>query len=166
MNLEALRRALEAETEADTTSRRAEIAVRCDRIIAAAEAEARRLTRQGRAEGERAAEHEAVRRRAAATRRAREIRLEAQRRQVEELRRRAREAVLELRDDARYRELVERLSRAAREQLGDDAEIVVDPPGAGGVIGRRGDASVDYTLPAIADRVVDDLGVELEELWR
>jgi vacuolar-type H+-ATPase subunit E/Vma4 len=166
MNLEPLRRALRAEAETDTASRRAEVAARCDRIITAAEAEARRLTTQGRTEGERAAEHEAVRRRAAATRRAREIRLEAQRRQVEELRRRARAEALALRADDRYPALLDRLSRAAQEQLGDEADVVVDPPELGGVIGRRGNASVDYTLPAIADRIVDDLGPELEELWR
>jgi hypothetical protein len=84
---------------------------------------------------------------------------------VDELRRRAREAALELRERPDYPELLECLSDAARSQLGDDAELEVDLPGRGGVIGRRGNASVDYTLPAMADRTIDEMGVALERLW-
>jgi vacuolar-type H+-ATPase subunit E/Vma4 len=73
--------------------------------------------------------------------------------------------VLELHEQPDYPALLERLSAAARSQLGDDAELVVDPPGRGGVIARRGEASVDYTLAAMADRVIDDLGADLERLW-
>ncbi len=99
MNLEPLRRALEAETDAQTARRRADVAAACDRIVAEAEATARTLTEQARREGEEAAEHEAARRRAAASRRAREIKLSAQRRLLDELHRRAHEAVLALRED-------------------------------------------------------------------
>ncbi len=167
MNLEPLRRALRAETEADAVERRTEVAARCDRIVAQAEAEARRLTRQGRLEGGRIAEREAGRRRASASRRSREIVLAARRRQLESLRRSARGAVVQdVRDDPRYPELLDRLSQAVRAQLGDDAEVTVDPSGLGGVIGRRGSASVDYTLPRLADRVVDGMGEQLETLWR
>ena len=56
-----------------------------------------------------------------------------------------------LRGAAGYPALLERLTRAARDQLGADAEVEVDP-GIGGVIGRTGRTSVDYTLPALADR--------------
>ena len=107
-----------------------------------------------------------MRRRATATRRAREIRLRAQSRQIEELQLRSREAVLHLREDDRYPGLLDRLARTAREQLGPDAEVEVDPPGLGGVIGRKGQASVDYTLPALAERAIASLGDELESLWR
>jgi len=166
MSLEPLRNALRAETEADVQRRLAEVEAACACLLADAEAKARELTEQGRREGERAAVQEAVRRRATATRRAREIRLQAQRRQVDEVQRRSREAALRLREDRRYPELLERLAGAAREQLGPNVELEVDPPGLGGVIGRRGNASVDYTLPALVDRAIAGLGDELESLWR
>ncbi len=165
MNLEPLRRALRAETVAAADRRRSEIAAQCEGIVAEAEARARELSHAARVEGERAAAREAGRRHAAAARRARETRLAAQRSLVDELRRRAREAALELREQPDYPELLERLSDAARSQLGDDAELEVDPPGRGGVIGRRGEASVDYSLPAMADRTIDELGPALERLW-
>lgn len=165
MNLDPLRRALHAEAEAEAARRRSEVTAECDRILAEAEADAHALSHEARLEGERAAAREAARRRAAATRRAREARLAARRSLVDELRRRAHEAVLELREQQDYPVLLQRLSDAARSQLGDDAELEVDPPGRGGVIGRRGDASVDYTLPAMADRTIDGMGVAVERLW-
>ena len=165
MNLEPLRRALRAETEAAADRRRSEVAAECERIVAEAEDGAHELSHEARVEGERAAAREAARRHAAAARRARETMLATRRSLVDELRRRAREAVLELRAQSDYPELLERLSDAARSQLGDDAELEVDPPGRGGVIGRRGDASVDYTLPSMADRTIDEMGVALERLW-
>ena len=138
----------------------------CARVVADAEAKAHELARKGRREGEDAAAKEAMRRHAAATRRAREIRLRAQRRQVEELQRRSREAVLRVREDSRYPELLERLARAARDQLGPGTEVELDPPAFGGVIGRSGRMSLDYTLPALVDRTITSLGDELESLWQ
>lgn len=166
MNLEPLRRALHTEAQAGAEQRRDEVATACDRIVAAAEARGRRLARQGRLEGGQAAEREAGRRRAAATRRGREIVLTAQRRQLETLRREAREAVQDARLDPRYPRLLERLEQAVRAQLGADAEVDIDPPDVGGVIGRHGSRSVDYTLPRLVDRVVDAMGEDVEELWR
>lgn len=165
MNLEPLRRALRAETEADTDRRRSEIAAECERIVAEAETAARELVRAARLEGERAAVREASRRHASSARRARETVLTARRGLVDELRRRSRAAALELRGQRGYAALLERLQSAARAQLGDDAQLVVDPSGRGGVVGRHGGASVDYTLPAIVDRTIDGLGVQLERLW-
>ncbi|MCZ7590252.1 MAG: V-type ATP synthase subunit E family protein [Gaiella sp.] len=165
VNLEPLRRALRAETAADADRRRSEVAADCERIVAEAEAAAQSLAHEARLEGERAAAREAARRHAAAARRARETVLGARRGLVDELRRRADRAVLELRGGPEYAELLERLQAAARAQLEDGAELVVDPPGLGGVVGRRGDASVDYTLPVMAERAIDGLGVELERLW-
>jgi len=165
MNLEPLRRALRAETEADADRRRSEVAVECEQIVAEAEAAARALAHEARLEGERAATREAARRQAAAARRSRETVLGARRELVDELRRRARSAVLGLRGEPGYAELLRRLRAAVRTQLGDEAELVVDPPGLGGVVGRRGDASVDYTLAVMADRAIDELGAELERLW-
>lgn len=166
MNLEPLQVALRAETEAEVQERLAAVDAECARTLAEAEAKAHELAREGRHEGEGAAAKEAARRRATATRRARELRLRAQNRQVNELRLRSGEAVLRLREDGRYPEFLDRLARTARDQLGPDAEVEVDPPGLGGVIGRKGRVSVDYTLPALADRAIASLGDELEGLWR
>jgi len=166
VNLEPLRAALRAETDADVEGRLAAVDAECSRMLADAEADAHALARQGRREGEAAAAKEAVRRRATATRRAREIRLRAQRQQVDELQRVSREAILGLRKADGYRALLDRLSRTVREQLGPDAEVEVDPPGLGGVIGRVDRTSVDYTLAALADRAIASLGDELEGLWR
>lgn len=166
MTLGPLREALRAETDAELRQRLGEVEDECARLVADAEAEARVIVRQGRLEGEEAAAREGARRRAVARRKAREIRLRARRRQVEELERLSREAVLAVRSDARYPSLLERLATAARAQLGADAEIDVDPAGLGGVIGRRGRATVDYTLPALAERAIAGLDEELERLWR
>jgi vacuolar-type H+-ATPase subunit E/Vma4 len=166
MTLEPLRKALRAETNAELKQRLGAVEDECARLVADAEAEARALVRRGRLDGEEAAAREGARRRSAATRKAREIRLRARQRQVEELERLAREAVLGMRSDDRYPDLLERLAAAVREQLGPDAEIEVDPEGRGGVIGRRGRATVDYTLPALAERAIADLGEEVERLWR
>jgi len=166
MNLEPLRAALRAETDIGVQRRLEEVDAECARVVADAEAKAHELARQGRRGGEDAAAKEAMRRRAAATRRAREILLQAQRRQIEELQRRSREAVLLLREDNNYPELLERLSWAARDQLGPGTEVELDPPAFGGVIGRSGRMSVDYTLPALVDRAMVSLGDELESLWQ
>lgn len=165
MNLEPLRTALTAEAEADAQRRRAELEAACERRVAEAEAKAKALTQQGQLDGAQAAAQEALRRRAAASRRARELRLEAQRALLDELRARAREAALRLRTDPRYPELLDRLSRAAKSQLGPKAELVVDPPELGGVLGQAGGVSVDYTLPALVDRALDELDGRLEALW-
>lgn len=91
--------------------------------------------------------------------------LGAQRAASDELRRCARAAALGLRDAPDYAELLDRLTAAARRDLGDDAEIERDPPDAGGVRGRAGTRQVDYTLVALADRCVDALGSRLSLLW-
>ena len=73
----------------------------------------------------------------AAGRRARELRLGAQRGLIDELRRRALEASPQVQADPRYPALLARLSEAARSQLGPGAELDVDPPRLGGVVGER-----------------------------
>lgn len=166
MNLEPLSKALRAQAVGDAGRRRAAVDEECGRRVADAEAQARSLVERGRFEGEKAARQEALRRGAVANRRARELRLGAQRLLLEELRQRALEAALERRADPMYPKLIDRLSRTARVQLGPDAALELDPPAAGGVIGRVDGRSVDYTLPALVERAIEDLGGRLEALWR
>ena len=63
-----------------------------------------------------------------------------------------------------YEELVERLAVRAREALGPEAELELDPPD-GGVIGRVDNRLVDHTLPALVERCLAEHAVELERLW-
>ncbi len=91
--------------------------------------------------------------------------LATQRVAYEELRRRARTAVLALRDDPGYPELLERLAAACRRDLGEQAQLEIDPPEAGGVRARAGTRRVDYTLIALAERCVEELGPRLRRLW-
>ena len=83
----------------------------------------------------------------------------------EELGRRARSAVLELRREPGYADLLARLEAAARDDLGDRAELEVDPPDVGGVRARAGTLLVDYTLPALAAACLESLGPRVRRLW-
>lgn len=166
MNLEPLRTALLAETDREMQSRLEEVDAGCARVVQDAETRAHELATLGRLEGEAAAAKEAARRRATATRRAREIRLRAQRFQVEKLRKASHDAESRMREDSRYGPLVDHLSGLARSQLGSDAVVQIDPGGRGGVIGRKGMTSVDYTLPVLVDRAIASLDDELETLWQ
>ena len=76
-----------------------------------------------------------------------------------------RDDAMRLRDDPRYPQLLDGLEAAARRQLGPDTIITRDPTVAGGIIGWDGDRSVDYTLPALAERSLGSLGQRTAELW-
>ena len=166
MNLEPLRTTLRAQAEADAGRRRTAADEECGRRIAEAEAGAHSLVEQGRLKGDEEAAREALRRRAGASRRARELQLEVQRSLLEELRLRARNAALGRRADPLYPKLLDQLARAAHVQLGPDAALEIDPPGVGGVVGRAEGRSVDYSLPALVERAIEDLDGRLEALWR
>lgn len=166
LTLEPLRAALRLQAEADARQRLADAAEQRDRILAEAQARARALIERARLTGERLAGAESQRRLAGARREAHELELAAQRSLVDELRRRVRDQAFALRGGPSYEALLERLQALARSQLGDHAQLTVDPPDRGGVIARRDSASVDYTLPALAERALDELAGRVEELWR
>lgn len=134
-------------------------------LIAQAQRDAEELiarTRdEGLAAGRTQAAHDAGRERALA----RWEVLAAQRAVYDDTCRRARTEVMAVRDEPGYPELLERLTAAARRELGDGAELAIDPPGLGGIRARAGSRRVDYTLPALADRCVRDLGPALAQLW-
>ena len=91
--------------------------------------------------------------------------LAAQREVYEEFCRRARAAALALREEPEYPALLDRLAEAARRELGERAEIERDPLADGGVVARDGTRSVDYTLPALADLAIAELGPHVRKLW-
>jgi vacuolar-type H+-ATPase subunit E/Vma4 len=166
VNLESLRTAFLEQAEAEAARRRAEVEAERERRLAGAQAEASSLVEQGKLDGRLAARQESARRRGAARRRAREALLGVCGAMYGELRSRARTEALELRSDPGYRALLDRLVEAARAQLGPEAEIETDLPYVGGVLGRAGSRSVDYTLPALADRALEELDGEVEMLWQ
>ena len=166
MNLEPLRAALSAEAEAGAEQRRTEAEASGARRLAEARAQADAIVKLAGQAAEQTAAQEVGRRHAAASRRARELRLEGERSLRDELRERAHEAALALRTDPGYPQLLERLSRAAKSQLGPGAELEIDPPQLGGVVARAGGVLVDYSLPALVDRTIDELGADLEGLRR
>lgn len=166
MNLDPFRRAVLADAE-----------TRADEVLAAAEEEAaarveaarhdaRQATDSALDEGRRAAERALTSERIAARRRGHALELAAQREAIDGLR----AAVLELlevfrqRHDDEYELLLARLEDLVRQQIGPEANIARDPEGGGLVASHRG-AVVDYTLPAIVDRAIADLGGDLSVLW-
>jgi hypothetical protein len=126
-----------------------------------AEALIARAREEGLATGRAQAAHDAGRERAVA----RWEVLAAQRAAYDELCRRVRTEVMALRVQDGYPELLERLAAAARRDLGDVAEIEIDPPADGGIRARAGGRQVDYTLASLAERCVRDLGPAPARLW-
>lgn len=74
-------------------------------------------------------------------------------------------AVRAMRDDTRYPELLRHFEARARDQLGSEAEVRIDPDSAGGVVATAGSRHVDYTLQALADRALGSLADEVAMLW-
>jgi vacuolar-type H+-ATPase subunit E/Vma4 len=102
---------------------------------------------------------------AAAQRRRGDALLRTQRAAYDEILAQMRRRVLQLRDEAGYRRLLDRLEALAVRQLGEGVVIERDPAGWGGVPPPRGSLSVDYTLPAMAERCMGTMAEEIEALW-
>jgi vacuolar-type H+-ATPase subunit E/Vma4 len=142
-----------AQAEADARERLEAARRDADELIARAHAEGEAEGREQAARaqaGERFAAHMQV--------------LAARRASYDALRERARYAALGLREDPSYSHLLARLEAAARRDLGADAELTLDPS-RGGVIARAGSREVDYTLAALAERCVEELGAKVAALW-
>lgn len=165
MSLEPLRRAVLEQAHAEAEATRRDAAARAAAIAADAEREGAGLVERAKAEAKLAAGMRGARARADARRAARGLILEAKRDLHDELHIRAREAALELRADPGYAALLEALCAVARDQLGEDAVLEIDSPDAGGVRGVALRRSVDYTLPALAERCVARLGSRIDDLW-
>ena len=87
----------------------------------------------------------------------------------EDIRRRfhlaVRAAALDLKDDARYPDLIDMLEALARKQLGPDAKIERNLDGLGGIAAVDGSRRVDYTLPALAERALESVADKVALLW-
>jgi len=162
--LAPVRAALLARTRQECARLVAEADEEAARELAAALDRARQVREVARAEGAADAASLARVELARARREARSTLLRAQRVAHDDLRAKVRGDVAALRDDPAYPAFLERVERLARAALGPEAVVTEDP--AGGVVGQAGDRRASYTLVALADRVVDELGADLEGLWR
>lgn len=165
MSLDPVREALLADARQHGDELRAAAGRDAAAAVRDARAEADRLLAAARAEGEAEARRERAIEGARLRRRARERVLTAQREAYERLRSEARRTVPQLRAEPGYEALLVGLATMARAQLGDAATVVVDDE-VGGLVAHAGSRSVDYRLPAIAERCVAALGTELEALWQ
>ena len=164
--LTPLREALLADARARAAQLRAEAEEHVRAELAAARAHADALVARARGEAEQRAALAALRGSSAQRREAQRRILEAQRAAYDALRADAATAVLGLRDEPGYAQLLDRLEADARARLGAGAVVERDPGGAGGVIARNGGRLIDATLPALAAQALDDLGAEVGALWR
>ncbi len=101
--------------------------------------------------------------RARGRREARRIELAARQEVWGQLRGRARVTVTALRADPAYDRLRDRLAARARQLAGPGA-VLTEPP-EGGVVAVASGRRWDLSLPALAERAVDALGPEVEQLW-
>ena len=166
MNLDRLRASFLEQIRADAERAAAAAEEAHAARLAEAKEEARRLIAEACAAGARDAAEEGARIEAAARRQARGRVFDARRELYRELRAAALQQARSLRGDERYTVLLDRLSATARAQLGADAELEVDPAESGGVIARKGLRLVDYSLPALVERCVTELGPRVQELWQ
>jgi vacuolar-type H+-ATPase subunit E/Vma4 len=164
MNVEPVRRVLLDQARSQARSlldaARREAATRRSE----AEARSRALVERAAAEQVAAAQAERIRRLAQAERKAYARLLRARRDAYDELRKQGHAAAGDLRSGPEYAALRERLEAAARAQLGEGA--TVREPRAGGVVGAAGGRLVDYSLPAMVERCLAELGAHVEALWR
>jgi vacuolar-type H+-ATPase subunit E/Vma4 len=165
LKLDAARDALLADAHDEAERLLAKAAEEADSLLESGRREAEDLLATARARGEAEGRTAAARELAREHALARMEVLAARRSLYDELRRRARSSVLTLRDEPGHGQLLQRLASVARHDLGEGAELEIDPPDVGGVRGRSGGRRVDYTLPTLAERCVAGLGPSLRRLW-
>lgn len=155
MSSDSLRALLLRRAARDAQAIVAEAQADAEGMRAAAAAQARTMVQAATREGEAAARHESVLGLRAARRQARAGVLAAQRAAEERLRRDAVGAAMGLRQERAYPALLDALQRIARRRLGEDAIVVVDPPGRGGVLARADTRTLDLTLASLALQALD-----------
>jgi vacuolar-type H+-ATPase subunit E/Vma4 len=165
VSLAPLRDSLLADAHSRVASAQAEAAAHVESELALARAEADALVARARAEAQQRAELDLQRRSASQRRNAQARILRARREAYESLREEALAAALSLRGEPGYEALLDRLEADARACLGSSATIERDPAGLGGVIARDEHRVIDATLPVLVERVLEELGTEVDALW-
>lgn len=141
-----------ADADDEVAAELAEAQGRADAILSEAAA-------QGAADAEAVMRTELLR----ARREARGVVLRAQEQARGRLRSEVHARLRALREDPAYPELREALAARARADLGPGAAVEDDP--SGGVVATDGSRRASYSLAALADRVLDGMGGEVEGLW-
>ncbi len=162
-SLKPVRAALIRDAEADAQRAIDAAQAEADRIIANARHTARQTAETARAAGRKAGTRAADADVAGLRRGLRNQLLAARDDAYRSWRQEGAEAVLRLRDDPRYQSWKEALTRTARDMLGADAHVVEHPQG--GVVAELGSRRVDLSLPALADRALDQVAEEVDGLW-
>lgn len=134
-----------------------------DRIIAEASDTARTVAEKACAAGEAAGTRAAAAEMASLRRALRQEVLSAQDDAYRRWRQHAVEAVLRLREEPNFATWQGALRKTARVALGDDARVVEDPDG--GVVAELGRRRLDLSLPAIAERALDQIAPQADGLW-
>jgi len=139
---------------------------RASALARQAQQDAEDLARRAREEGEAAADLVLAREGAALRRDSTAIILDAKAAVLAELRAAVRDAVVGLRTAPDYPELLDGLVQRAISRLGPKAVIVRDPEPLGGIIAEVPGRRIDYTLPALADLALAELGTTFENVLR
>ncbi|MFG1949263.1 V-type ATP synthase subunit E family protein [Nonomuraea sp. NPDC048826] len=129
--------------------------------VAAARREVGELLAAARADGLAQAAADDKAERIKVEREARRLILTARREALEELRSHAAAAASRLRDDQR---LLRRLRDLVGDRLGAGHTLAAHPDG--GIVGQAPGRRVDAGLPTLAARAIDEMGAEVERLWR
>jgi hypothetical protein len=158
--LEPIRRSLVSAASSSAAAMVAQAQADATTTLAAAEQAAARIIDTARAEGRRAAESRGLNQLVVAERAARSAVLEAQDAVEAEARARALVAAMSFRDDPDYSRLLDTLEANARRRLGGSATIDRDPPEVGGIRARLARRSLDYTLPALVQQMLQAALVE------
>ena len=158
--LEPIRRSLISRASSRADDMVAQARADATATLTAADQEASRIIKTAREEGRRAAESRGLNDLIGAERTARSMILEAEDAVEVEARARALAAALSFRDDPEYSKLLDILEAHARRRLGGSAAIDRDPPEVGGIRARLARGSLDYTLPALVDQMLDTALVE------
>ncbi|KQX64535.1 hypothetical protein ASD06_10310 [Angustibacter sp. Root456] len=137
-----------------------------DELISRADGEARALAARAAAEGQADAAAALAADQARSRRRARGVVLAAQARAYRALREQVRAEARQLADSAgwsRWCDALEILARQALQPASYDPQVERLPDGVRATSGTR---SITVTLADLADAAVDELGADVEELWR
>lgn len=162
-SLAPVREELLAHARADAERVLAESDADAAATLAAARSEANAILEAARAEGESDAAVVLSAKRARLRRQARALVLVAQREAYDNLRSQVIEALSAIRDDPGYARWRDRLTEQARRVLGPEAVVSEAPEG--GVLAEANGRRVVYTLVGLADRVIEEMGAEVEGLW-
>ena len=164
MSLDPYRDALLQEARAGADAALAEATQEAAARTQEARERAERIVREATAEGEAAAERETAREHIRARRRARRIVLEAKRDVLGRLRRASLDATMATRSEPAYEAMLARLEALARDQLGPQARLTIDPPDLGGIVAEVDGRRVDYTIAALVDRALAEVAPVAMEL--